>query len=157
MIMNLLTDGLIVVGDITRAVVVCRRADWLKLPDVSQFFTETARDCGRRISLAEAESMEKSGVAMFNDDVARWGKERACHEEETLLTALGPAQTKQRLLDDFGREALAAIADLGHHRWLRLKPMNGKRPRDVTMPIRSLTTQTTSTMANRRRFIAAHG
>jgi hypothetical protein len=25
------------------------------------------------------------------------------------------------LLDDFGREAVAAIADLGHHRWLRLK------------------------------------
>jgi hypothetical protein len=24
-------------------------------------------------------------------------------------------------LDDFGREAVAAIADLGHHRWLRLK------------------------------------
>src|SRR5208283_4454603 len=31
-----------------------------------------------------------------------------------------------RLLDDFGREAVAAIADLGHHRWLRLKSLNGK-------------------------------
>src|SRR3984893_10522326 len=89
-------ESFIVVGDITRAVVVCRRADWLKFPEVSQFFTETARDCGRGISLAEADSMEKSGVAMFNDDVARWGKERACREEETLLTALEPAQTKQR-------------------------------------------------------------
>jgi hypothetical protein len=88
-------ESFIVVGDITRAVVVCRRADWLKLPEVSQFFTETARDCGRGISLAEADSMEKSGVAMFNDDVARWGKERACREEETLLTALEPARTKQ--------------------------------------------------------------
>ena len=85
-------ESFIVVGDITRAVVVCRRADWLKLPEVSQFFTETARDCGRGISLAEADSMEKSGVAMFNDDVARWGKERACREEETLLTALEPAR-----------------------------------------------------------------
>ncbi len=26
-----------------------------------------------------------------------------------------------RLLDDLGREAVAAIADLGHHRWLRPK------------------------------------
>ncbi|MGA2639124.1 MAG: hypothetical protein ABSF11_15765, partial [Methylocella sp.] len=32
-----------------------------------------------------------------------------------------------RLLDNLGREAVAAIADLGHNRWLRLKPMNGKR------------------------------
>jgi hypothetical protein len=88
-------ESFIVVGDITRAVVVCRRADWLKLPEVSQFFTETARDCGRGISLAKADSMEKSGVAMFNDDVARRGKERACREEETLLTALEPARTKQ--------------------------------------------------------------
>src|SRR3984893_2297297 len=40
-----------------------------------------------------------------------------------------------RLLDDFGREAVAAIADLGHHRWLRLKSLNGKPAGDVTMPL----------------------
>src|ERR1019366_1504206 len=39
-----------------------------------------------------------------------------------------------RLLDDFGREAVAAIADLGHHRWLRLKVTDGKPNGDVTMP-----------------------
>src|SRR3984893_12713501 len=39
-----------------------------------------------------------------------------------------------RLLDDFGREAVAAIADLGHHRWLRLKVTDGKPAGDVTMP-----------------------
>jgi hypothetical protein len=39
------------------------------------------------------------------------------------------------MLDDFGRKAVAAIADLGHYRWLRLKPMNGKRAYDVTMPL----------------------
>ena len=39
-----------------------------------------------------------------------------------------------RLLDDFGREAVAAIADLGHHRWLRLKVIVGKPNGDVTMP-----------------------
>jgi len=39
-----------------------------------------------------------------------------------------------RLLDDFGREAVAAIADFGHHRWLRLKVTDGKPNGDVTMP-----------------------
>src|ERR1019366_7508606 len=38
------------------------------------------------------------------------------------------------LLDDFGREAVAAIAALGHHRWLRLKVTDGKPNGDVTMP-----------------------
>src|SRR5208282_5373243 len=37
-----------------------------------------------------------------------------------------------RLLDDFGREAVAAIADFGHHRWLRLKSLNGKPTDNVT-------------------------
>ena len=36
------------------------------------------------------------------------------------------------LLDDLGREAVAAIADLGHHRWLRLKSLNGKPTDNVT-------------------------
>ena len=44
------------------------------------------------------------------------------------------------LLDDFGREAVAAIADLGHHRWLRLKVTDGKPNGDVTMPARALPT-----------------
>ena len=39
-----------------------------------------------------------------------------------------------RLLDDFGREAVAAIADLGHHQWLRLKSLNGKPTNNVTRP-----------------------
>src|ERR1700730_10810620 len=39
-----------------------------------------------------------------------------------------------RLLDNLGREAVAAIADLGHHRWLRLKSLNGKPAHDVTRP-----------------------
>ena len=39
-----------------------------------------------------------------------------------------------RLLDNLGREAVAAIADLGHHRWLRLKVTDGKPNGDVTMP-----------------------
>jgi hypothetical protein len=38
-------------------------------------------------------------------------------------------------LDNLGREAVAAIADLGHHRWLRLKSLNGKPAHhDVTRP-----------------------
>src|SRR3984893_11393995 len=39
-----------------------------------------------------------------------------------------------RPLDDFGREAVAAIVDLGHHRWLRMKVTDGKPAGDVTMP-----------------------
>jgi hypothetical protein len=37
-------------------------------------------------------------------------------------------------LDDFGREAVAAIADLGHRLWLRLKVTDGKPNGDVTIP-----------------------
>src|SRR5580704_13273775 len=40
-----------------------------------------------------------------------------------------------RLLDNLGREAVAAITDLGHHRWLRLKSLNGKPAHDVTRPL----------------------
>src|ERR1035437_3957426 len=39
-----------------------------------------------------------------------------------------------RLLDNLGREAVAAIVDLGHHRWLRLKVTDCKSNGDVTMP-----------------------
>jgi hypothetical protein len=44
-----------------------------------------------------------------------------------------PEIESDRLLDDFGREAVAAIADLGHRRWLRLKVTDGKPNGDVTM------------------------
>src|ERR1039458_2059268 len=49
-----------------------------------------------------------------------------------------------RLLDDFGREAVAAIAALGHHRWLRLKVTDGELNGDVTMPFPALRRKTTS-------------
>jgi hypothetical protein len=39
-----------------------------------------------------------------------------------------------RLLNNLGREAVAAITDLGHHRWLRLKSLSGKPTNDVTRP-----------------------
>ncbi len=39
-----------------------------------------------------------------------------------------------RLLDNLKREAVAAIVDLGHHRWLRLKALNGKPADNVTRP-----------------------
>src|SRR5208283_4870157 len=47
-----------------------------------------------------------------------------------------------RPLDDFGREAEAAIADLDHRLWLRLKSLNGKPAGDVTMPIQALRAKT---------------
>src|ERR1700730_8656410 len=64
------------------------------------------------------------------------------HEDPTLskqildvAEAQGEPDIKpDRLLDDFGREAVAAIADLGHHRRLRLKVTDGKPNGDVTMP-----------------------
>src|ERR1019366_1804237 len=46
-----------------------------------------------------------------------------------------------RLLDDFGREAVAAIVDFGHHRWLRLKIIDDKPNSDVTMPSGSVVKQ----------------
>src|SRR2546421_7776673 len=66
------------------------------------------------------------------------------HEDPTLskqildvAEAQGEPDIKpDRLLDDFGREAVAAIADLGHHRRLRLKVTDGKPNGDVTMPSR---------------------
>ena len=53
---------------------------------------------------------------------------------ELLRALFGNVTKPDRLLDDFGREAVAAIADLGHHRWLRLKVIDGKPNGDVTMP-----------------------
>jgi hypothetical protein len=42
------------------------------------------------------------------------------------------------LLDNLGRKAVAAIADLGHHRWLSLKSLSGKPANNVTRPLRWL-------------------
>jgi hypothetical protein len=64
------------------------------------------------------------------------------HEDPTLskqildvAEAQGEPDIKpDRLLDDFRREAVAAIADLGRHRRLRLKVTDGKPNGDVTMP-----------------------
>jgi hypothetical protein len=49
-----------------------------------------------------------------------------------------PEIEPDRLLDDLGREAVATIADLGHHRWLHLKSLNGKPTGDVTRPVSQL-------------------
>ena len=56
-------------------------------------------------------------------------------DDDALIECLAEPDIKpDRLLDDFGREAVAAIADLGHHRWLRLKVTDGKPNGDVTIP-----------------------
>src|SRR5271157_1972009 len=68
------------------------------------------------------------------------------HQEPTLSQQiLDVAETQGEpdikpdcLLDDFGREAVAAIAALGHHRWLRLKVTDGKPTGDVTMPSKGI-------------------
>ena len=52
-----------------------------------------------------------------------------------ISEAQGEPEIKpDRLLDNLGREPVAAIADLGHHRWLRLKSRNGKPADNVTWP-----------------------
>jgi hypothetical protein len=43
---------------------------------------------------------------------------------------------KDRLLDDFGWEPVAARVDLGHHRWPLLKVTGSKSNGDMTMPSR---------------------
>ncbi len=45
---------------------------------------------------------------------------------------------KTLLLDDLGRKAVAAKADLGHHPWLRLKSLDGGSTPDVTRSLPSL-------------------
>jgi hypothetical protein len=63
------------------------------------------------------------------------------HEDPTLskqildvAEAQGEPDIKpDRLLDDFGREAVAAIAD--HYQWLRLRVTDGKPNGDVTTPL----------------------
>ncbi len=59
---------------------------------------------------------------------------RSANHSSTSQAQGEPDITPDRLLDDFGREAVAAIADLDHHRWLRLKVTDGKPNGDVTMP-----------------------
>ena len=62
---------------------------------------------------------------------------RSASKSSTSRKLKGEPDIKpDRLLDDFGREAVAAIADLGHHRWLRLKSLNGKPTNNVTRPAR---------------------
>jgi hypothetical protein len=50
------------------------------------------------------------------------------------IRAPKPRMSASHSLDNLRREAVAAIADLGHHRWLRLKSLNGKPAHDVTRP-----------------------
>jgi len=66
------------------------------------------------------------------------------HEDPTLskqildvAEAQGEPDIKpDRLLDDFGREAVAAIAD--HYQWLRLRVTDGKPNGDVTTPVAAM-------------------
>jgi hypothetical protein len=59
---------------------------------------------------------------------------RSANHSSTSQPQGEPDITPDRLLDDFGREAVAAIADLAYHRWLRLKSLNGKPTDNVTRP-----------------------
>jgi hypothetical protein len=74
-----------------------------------------------------------------SDDNERTQIANAAFGKQVLDVAIAqcePQVEPDRLLDDFGREPVAAIADLGHHRWLQLKVADGKPDTDVMMPLR---------------------
>src|ERR1019366_9303993 len=60
-----------------------------------------------------------------------------------------------RLLDNLGRKAVAAIADLGHHGWLSLKSLSGKPTDNVTRPFEALHLSFTSSKRLMRRQLLA--
>jgi hypothetical protein len=75
------------------------------------------------------------GLLRSTTSFARWNRASSWRQILDVAEAQGEPDIKpDRLLDDLGRKAVAAIADLGHHRWLRLNVTDGKPNGDVTMP-----------------------
>jgi hypothetical protein len=99
---------------------------------------------GSRIELSNA----YDNAVLYNDQVVkkRSGPEpKRVHESScrfcsamraslTLILSSAWEIEPDRLLDNLGREAIAAIAELGHHQWLRLKVADAKPNDDVTRP-----------------------
>lgn len=54
------------------------------------------------------------------------------HVLDAAETRAEPETKPDRPLHDLGRKAVAAKADLGHHRWLRLKSLDGEPTLDAT-------------------------
>src|SRR5580692_9041725 len=99
------------------------------MPDgvrVRPAFTQVSRDHGSKM-------VHPAAHALIGHQDPTLGKQIL----DVAETQGEPDIKPDRLLDDFGREAVAAIADLGHHRWLRLKVTDSKPNGDVTMPSRS--------------------
>jgi hypothetical protein len=76
------------------------------------------------------------GVAMTADHLLSANLVGRMWREAILLSFAFDYEsaTKVNLLDYFVREAMAATANLGHHRWLWLKVINGKPNGVVTTP-----------------------
>ena len=101
--------------------------DLVEMPDgvrLRPAFTQVSRDHGSKM-------VHPAPHALIGHQDPALGKQIL----DVAETQGEPDIKPDRLLDDFGREAVAAIADLSHHRWLRLKVNDGKPNGDVTMPI----------------------
>jgi hypothetical protein len=102
--------------------------DLVEMPDgmgLRPAFTQVSRDHGSKM-------VHPAANGLIGDHDPALGKQIL-----DIPEAHGEPDIKpDRLLDDFGREAVAAIADLGHRLWLRLKVTDGKPNDDVTMPFR---------------------
>jgi hypothetical protein len=68
---------------------------------------------------------------VFQDHALPLGKLKV-HGRQSIRAPYEP----DRLFNNLGREAVAAIADLDHHLWLRLKSLTDKLTGDVTKPLR---------------------
>ena len=85
-------------------------------------FTQVSRDHGSKM-------VHPAAHALIGHQDLALGKQIL----DVAETQGEPDIKPDRLLDDFGREAVAVIADLSHHQWLRLKITDGKPNGDVTM------------------------
>src|SRR5580693_6089438 len=92
--------------------------DFVEMPDGMRLrpaFAQICRDLGTKMVHPAAHRLIRNHDSAFRYQILN------------IPQAQGEPDIKpDRLLDNRGREAVAAIADLGHHRWLRLKSLNGK-------------------------------
>src|SRR5882724_1224065 len=101
--------------------------DFVEMPDGMRLrpaFAKISRDLGSKMVHPAAHSFIGNHDSAFRQQILN------------VTAAQGEPDIKpDRLLDNLGREAVAAIVDLCHHRWLRLKSRNGKPTDNVTKPV----------------------
>ena len=104
--------------------------DLVEMPDgvrLRPAFTQVSRDHGSKMVHPATHRLIGNHDSAFRQQIL------------DVAEAQGEPDIKpDRLLDNLGRETVAAKADLGHHQWLRLKSRNGKPTDNVTMPSSTL-------------------